>query len=156
MTFVVPSDGGLSFEAGDDRARLIVSGDDTGGRYSLLEWTVAPASSAASSGAAPDYGPHLHRRCEETFHIQEGLLEFLVGEEVRTLQAGDFVRVPPGVKHGYLNRSGAPVRMLVGFVPAGLEELFIKYRSDQPGMRGAGFVADATRFHASEFGLPNP
>lgn len=156
MTFVVPSDGGVCFEAGDDTARLIVSGDDTGGRYSLLEWTVAPSCSDAVSDDAPDYGPHLHRRCEETFLVQEGSLEFLVGEEVRTLKAGDFVRVPPGVKHGYLNIRDEPVRMLVSFVPAGIEELFIKYRSDQPEMRGAGFVADATRFYASEFGLPNP
>lgn len=156
MTLIVPGDGGLSFEAGDDTARLIVSGDDTGGRYSLLEWTVAPGSAGDSQNDPPDYGPHLHRRCEETFLIQEGSLEFLVGDEVRTLTRGDFVRVPPGVKHGYLNVSGAPVRMLVSFVPAGLEELFIKYRSDQPEVRGAGFVADATRFHASEFGLPNP
>jgi hypothetical protein len=39
MTFVVPKEGGIAFEAGSDSARLIVSGADTGGRYSLLEWT---------------------------------------------------------------------------------------------------------------------
>lgn len=156
MTLVVPSDGGVSFQAGDDTARLIISGSETGGRYALLEWTVAPTCGDAGPGDDPDYGPHLHRRCEETFLIQEGSLEFLVGENVRTLQAGDFVRVPPGIKHGYRNVSGAPVRMLVSFVPAGLEELFLRYRTDQAEVRGSGFVADATRFHASEFGLPNP
>ncbi len=37
-----------------------------------------------------------------------------------------------------------------------MEELFLKYRSDQGEVDGAGFVSDATRYHGSEFGLPNP
>jgi hypothetical protein len=42
--------------------------------------------------------------------------------------------------------------MLVGFVPAGLEMLFVKYRTDGAGPEeGEGFVADATRLFASEF-----
>jgi len=155
MTYVVPLSGGERFRAGDDEARIIVSGNDTDGRYSLLEWTVA-SSDIPSIDEKRDYGPHLHQRCEETFHIQEGSLEFLIGDNVVTLNEGDFVRVPPGVKHGYQNVSGNAVKMLVTFSPGGLEELFLKYRSDQEEVRGAGFVSDATRYHASEFGLPNP
>lgn len=155
MTTVVPYSSGERFEAGDDRARLIVSGNDTDGRYSLLQWTVA-AGPKLSEEDSKDYGPHLHRRTEETFHIQEGSLEFLIGNEIVTLNEGDFVRVPPGTKHGYCNVSGKPVRLLVTFTPGGLEELFVKYRSDQEEVIGAGFVSDATRYHGSEFGLPNP
>ncbi len=114
-----------------------------------------------AAGAAPtsderDYGPHLHRRCEETFLIRAGELEFLLDDEVVTLQPGDFVRVPPGVRHGYQNVSGQPVEMLVTFTPGGIEQLFLKYRSDQDEIKGAGFVSDATRYHGSEFGLPYP
>jgi len=155
MTYVTHLSGGERFLAGDDEARLIVSADDTDGRYSLLEWTVA-AGQPLDDNESKDYGPHLHRRCEETFHIQEGSLEFLISEEVVTLNAGDFVRVPPGTKHGYINVSGEPVKMLVMLSPGGLEELFLKYRSDQDEIKGAGFVSDATRYHGSEFGLPNP
>tara|TARA_R110002110_G_scaffold10551_4_gene51955 strand:- start:175 stop:654 length:480 start_codon:yes stop_codon:yes gene_type:complete len=154
MNQVVPLAGGERFLAGEDEARLIVSGNDTDGRYSLLEWTVAAVNESETSPR--DYGPHLHRRYEETFHIQEGSLEFLIGEHVVTLNTGDFVRVPPGTKHGYLNVSGAPVKMLVMFSPGGMEELFLKYRTDQEEIKGAGFVSDATRYHGSEFGLPNP
>jgi mannose-6-phosphate isomerase-like protein (cupin superfamily) len=151
---VIKSTEGTPFEAGPDRARIIVSANDTDGRYSLLEWTVAAAERPTNDER--DYGPHLHRRYEETFLIRAGSLEFLLGDDVVTLNAGDFVRVPPGVRHGYQNVSGEPVDMLVSFTPGGLEELFLKYRSDQLEIKGAGFVSDATRYHGSEFGLSYP
>lgn len=155
MSNFVPHSGGMRFKLDDDDARMIVSGADSDGRYSLLEWTVA-AGKILAEDAPRDYGPHLHRGLEETFHIQEGSLEFLIGEEVVTMNAGDFVRVPPGVKHGYLNSSGKPVKMLVGFTPGGFEELFVRYRTDTDETKVDNFVADATRDHQSEFGLPNP
>jgi mannose-6-phosphate isomerase-like protein (cupin superfamily) len=155
MSHVVPLAGGERFKLGEDDARLIVSGNDTDGRYSVIEWIVA-ASEKTPDKNIRDYGPHLHRRCEETFLIQEGSLEFLIDNEVVVMNAGDFVRVPPGVKHGYQNTSGSPVKMLVTFTPGGFEELFLKYRTDQNEIRGAGFVSDATRYYGSEFGLPNP
>jgi mannose-6-phosphate isomerase-like protein (cupin superfamily) len=146
---IVPSDGGLRFEDGADRGRVVVSGEETGGRYALMEWTVAPA---ATGGEPPSYGPHTHQECEETFLIRSGTLEFLLGDQVTSLGPGDFVRVPAGVRHGYRNTSGQAVNMLVSFHPAGLERLFVKYRSDQPSPpEGDGFIADATRFHASVF-----
>ena len=146
-TLVIAAHEGLSFEDGADRGRVIVSGADTGGRYALMEWMVA-----ADPAPPPGHGAHLHRECEETFLIRSGELEFLLGEAVTMLKAGDFVRVPPGVRHGYRNTSGEPVDMLVTFHPAGLEMLFVKYRTDGGGpSAGDGFVADATRLHASEF-----
>ncbi|NKB97362.1 MAG: cupin domain-containing protein [Pseudomonadales bacterium] len=154
MSYVVSKSGGVAFESGEDRARIIVSANDSCGRYSLLEWTVA--ANELPVGEQREYGSHLHHRCEETFLIQSGSLEFLIGDEVATLSAGDFARVPPGVRHGYQNVSGEPVVMLVTFTPGGIEELFLKYRSDQPEIKGAGFVSDATRYHGSEFGLPYP
>ena len=68
------------------------------------------------------------------------------------MNAGDFVRVPPGVRHGYANVSGAEVDLLVSFHPGGFEELFVKYRSDQePAPLNDGFIDEATRLYASEF-----
>ncbi|HEX5379113.1 MAG TPA: cupin domain-containing protein, partial [Phenylobacterium sp.] len=140
-----------AFEDGPDRGRILVFGRDTGGRYSLMEWTVA-AGEPPPHGLPPDYGPHLHRDIEETFLIRKGRLEFLLGAAVASLGPGDFVRVPPGTRHGYANVSGAPVEMLVGFHPGGFEELFVKYRTDAGGPEpGDGFVADATALFASEF-----
>jgi mannose-6-phosphate isomerase-like protein (cupin superfamily) len=155
MNQVVRESGGIHFKSEEDEARLIVSGEDTGGQYSLLDWTVAPELEATGPDT-PDYGVHLHRQCEETFLIISGSLEFLIGDEIVVLGGNDFVRVPAGVPHGYRNSSGETVRMLVGFVPAGLEELFVRYRTDQDTIPKEGFVAEATRRFASEFGLPSP
>ena len=147
---IVTTNDGLAFADGIDRGRIVVSGADTDGRYSLMEWTVGVP--AASEGEPIGYGPHRHHACEETFLIRRGSLDFLLGDEVRTLHAGDFVRVPAGTRHGYANTSGSEVEMLVSFMPAGLEMLFVRYRTDAiETVEGDGFVADATRFHATEF-----
>lgn len=140
-----------AFEDGPDHGRILVFGRDTDGAYGLMELTVTPTP----PGDGPQtYGAHLHAGCEETFLVRSGRLDFLLDEQVITLGPGDFVRAPPGVRHGYANVSGAPVELLVGFHPGGLEELFLKYRSDaaEPA-EGAGFLADAERLFGSVFDL---
>lgn len=142
---------GAAFEDGADRGRVLVFGRDTGGAYSLMELVIGPRPPPAA-GEAPDFGPHRHNAIEETFLVRKGWLRFLLGEEVFDLAEGDFVRVPPGVRHGFANVSGAEVELLVSFHPGGFEELFIAHRSDQdPPPSPTGFVDDATRLFASEF-----
>lgn len=138
-----------AFQDGADWARVLVFAADTGGAYGLMEWTVAPAA-----GPPTGYGAHRHRGCEETFYVRAGTLEFLLGETIVTLQAGDFVRAPPGVRHGYANRTDRPVELLIGFHPGGLETLLHKYRSDGGDPAGeTGFMAEAAALFGSEFGL---
>ncbi len=147
----VPTDAGVRFEDGADRVRILVFGKQTAGVYSLMEWLVSPRSDALAEGP-PGYGPHVHRASEETFLVRGGSLEFLLRDEVRTLHPGDFVRVPPGVRHGYANVSGAEVDLLVGFMPGGMEELFLKYRTDtESPLDQAGFLIEAGQLFASEF-----
>ena len=146
---VISANQGLSFEDGGDRGRIIVDGASTGGVYALMEWTVAANPEPTGQ---PSYGPHRHHGCEETFMVQAGCLQFLLDDSIITLSDGDFVRVPRGVRHGYCNVTNEPVRLLVGFQPAGLETLFVKYRSDRDdAMPEEGFVAEATRRFASHF-----
>ncbi len=148
---IIKTSDGITFEDEDDVGRILVSGADTDGKYSLLTWQVAAGADLSSDGS-PQFGPHLHRECEETFLVQSGTLEFLLDDTVTTLGPGDFVRVPAGTRHGYANISNAPVDLLVSFLPAGLEELFLKYRTDgESPSAGPGFIADATEQFASEF-----
>ncbi|WP_293898936.1 cupin domain-containing protein [Phenylobacterium sp.] len=148
----VPSSGGVPFEDGDDRGRVLVFGRDTGGAYSLMEYVVAAGT--GSAGVA-DYGAHRHAGIEETFYVRAGSLRFLIGETIVDLAAGDFVRVPAGVRHGYVNVSGAPVELLVSFIPGGFEELFVRHRTDQdPPPAGGGFMADAIAEFGSTFEAP--
>lgn len=126
-------------------------GHETGGRYSLMEYVVAPRP-PQSAAAEASYGPHLHRDIEETFFVRSGRLQFLLATEVIDLGPGDFVRAPPGMRHGFANLSGEPVELLVSFVPGGFEELFVRHRTDQdPPPRANGFVEDATREFGSAF-----
>lgn len=145
---VVRDRDGASFEDGADRGRVLVFGRQTGGRYSLMEYVVAPRPPAE----APDYGPHRHREIEETFLVRHGRLSFLLGEDVFDLGPGDFVRAPPGVRHGFANLSGEAVELLVSFHPGGFEELFVRHRTDQdPPPSPTGFMDEARRDFGSEF-----
>jgi mannose-6-phosphate isomerase-like protein (cupin superfamily) len=136
--------GGASFEDGPDHGRVLISGEATGNAYSLMELTVAPRE------ANVGFGPHLHHDIHEVFVIRKGTLEFLLRSDVTTLIAGDVVRVPPGVRHGYRNVSDEPVELLVWFTPGGFEQLFVKYRTDQPNLDEHGFLSEATsRFNSS-------
>jgi len=142
---------GVRFEDGADRGRVLVFGRDTGGRYALMEFVVAPRP-PLRPGESPDFGPHLHRDIEETFLVRRGTLRFLLGEAQIDLGPGDCVRAAPGVRHGFANLSGEDVELLVTFHPGGFEELFITHRSDQqPAPSPAGFMDDARRLFASEF-----
>jgi len=145
---VIRADGGAPFEDGQDHGRVLVFGNQTGGRYSLMEYVVAPRPSTDP----PDFGPHRHLEIEETFLVRRGRLCFLLGEKLFDLGPGDFVRAPPGVRHGFANVSGEAVELLVSFHPGGFETLFIDHRTDQdPAPSPTGFMDDARRRFASEF-----
>jgi len=145
---IVRKHDGVPFEDGPDRGRVMVFGADTGGRYGLMEFVVTPRE----AGAAPDFGPHRHRDLEETFFIRRGRLRFLLGDAVFDVGPGDFVRAPPGVRHGFANVTDEEVELLVAFHPGGFEELFVVHRSDQsPPPSPTGFMEDARRLYGSEF-----
>ena len=146
---LVKTTAGRPFEDGDDRGRIIMSSRSTQGAYSVMEWVVAPGNQAQAD--SHDFGDHQHGSIEETFLVRSGELQFLLGDKVTTVGAGDFVRVPPGVRHGYRNVTNAPVDLVVTFVPGGFEELFVKYRTDQARTEGPGFLAEATERFDSTF-----
>lgn len=78
------------------------------------ELTCNTATFAAGAAGAP---VHFHTRATEFFHVTAGRLDVLVGDEVLTLEAGDFVAVPPGVKHAFAPAAGHTASVLVGFTP---------------------------------------
>jgi mannose-6-phosphate isomerase-like protein (cupin superfamily) len=147
---IVGAAGGVAFEDAPDHGRVLVSGADTDGAYSLMELTVVSRAVTADH-TDRDFGPHRHADIEELFVVREGTLDFLVGDRVTTVHAHAVVRVPAGTRHGYLNRSGRDVELLVMFMPGGFEELFVRHRTDQPAVRGGGFVADALEFFGTNF-----
>ena len=64
-----------------------------------------------------DSAPPLHAHpTEETILIADGELEAYVGDETFTVTKGQFVLAPPGVKHGFSNKSGKPA-LIYGIHP---------------------------------------
>jgi quercetin dioxygenase-like cupin family protein len=94
---------------------ILVSGEDTGGRYSLIDMLVPP-------GGGPP--PHRHD-FEEMFTILEGEIELTFRGKAHRAAAGSTVNVPANAPHSFKNMSDKPLRMLCMCTPAGQEEFFM-------------------------------
>lgn len=73
------------------------------------------------------YSPslHVHRHEDEVFYVLEGTVEFVCGNDGFTGEAGAFVFFPRGLAHTFLGCSAPGARVLMLFVPGGLERTFI-------------------------------
>lgn len=68
---------------------------------------------------------HIHPTQDEFILVQEGHLELKLDGKWHTAKAGDLVRLPRGIPHGYFNKSEKAARALFWVSPAGkLKELF--------------------------------
>lgn len=67
---------------------------------------------------------HIHPT-EEAMVILEGEMDAILGDEVITVAEGQTVLAPPGVRHGFVNRSGAPARVLAIFPTANMERTLV-------------------------------
>ena len=90
---------------------ILVKGEDTGGRYSLM-YEALPKDSGAP--------PHKHTWSDEHFYILDGEVTFLIGDEVHTSGKGDFVFVPRNTRHAFRVDSQTAA-LLNGYTPSGLE-----------------------------------
>ena len=100
-----------------DIYRFLATGEDTDGRYAVMEAIVPP-------GGGPP--PHIHSREEEGFYVLEGEITFQLGEERFVAGAGTFANMPIGSLHSFKNESSKPAKMLISVAPAGLEEMFFE------------------------------
>lgn len=68
---------------------------------------------------------HVHPTQDEFILVQEGELDLKLDGKWCKAKAGDLVRMPRGIPHGYFNKSDKPARALFWVSPAGkLEALF--------------------------------
>jgi quercetin dioxygenase-like cupin family protein len=87
----------------------------TGGRLTLAEASVPP-------GDGPP--PHRHKDLDEAFYILSGTFDFLSGYDWFRAGAGDFVYVPRGVRHRFVNSGMHAARTLFMFMPGAMDEFF--------------------------------
>ena len=100
---------------GGVRARIHVTGGETGGAFVLL------TDEAPPGWALP---PHRHANESETIHITAGALWMEVEGERTELRAGESVHIPRGTLHTGGTLGDDPVQRVVIFAPAGMEQFF--------------------------------
>jgi len=97
-----------------DTYTVLVTGDDTAGKYTLIDMHVPP-------GGGPP--PHRHD-FEEMFTVLEGEVELSFRGQQLVAKAGETVNVPANAPHGFRNASSEAVRLLCLCTPPGQEKFF--------------------------------
>ena len=99
-----------------DTYTLTVSGDQTNGRFCVIDMHVPP-------GGGP--GPHRHD-FEETFILLDGEVEATFRGKKSIVKAGDTINIPSNAPHQFHNSSSSPARLLCICSPAGQENFFME------------------------------
>ena len=99
---------------GTDRWAL-VDGDKGAESLSVGDVTLAPGAKVPN---------HIHPT-EEAMVILEGELEAVLGDETVTVSAGQTILAPPGVRHGFVNRSAGTARIIAIFPTARMERTLV-------------------------------
>jgi len=97
-----------------DAYTVLLSGDDTNGRYCLIDMHIPP-------GGGPP--PHRHD-FEESFTLLEGEIEATFRGEKSTVRTGETLSIPANAPHSFTNASTQAARLLCICAPAGQEEFF--------------------------------
>ena len=98
-----------------DQIQFLITGEETGGAVFIAEVLVPPGCGNP---------PHIHRREQETFYLQQGTLTVQVGGETLTALPGDLVCLPRDVAHSFQNNGNVDAKFLLVAAPAGLEKFF--------------------------------
>lgn len=118
-----PGDAAPDLKVGTSEARYIMKGADTGGKYGLYRWDMAPGTPGAT--------PHFHRTLSEAFFLLSGTVGLYNGEGWSDAGAGDFLYVPEGGIHGFRNTTDEHASMLILFSPGAPREAYFQGLADR-------------------------
>ncbi len=90
---------------------LLTDPDEQSEGVLVAQLTVRPGGRVATA--------HFHPHIRERFHVIEGEVGFLLGEEKRTLAAGDSAEVPPGTVHDWWHEGEGDALVVVEVDPGG-------------------------------------
>lgn len=111
-----PKDGQILGTPDTITDRFMINGSETGGRFAVVEHTLAPRALAAPL--------HLHTKEDEYSYVLEGTVGALLGNQEVIGTTGDLIFKPRGQWHTFWNAGDTPLRILELISPGGLEELF--------------------------------
>lgn len=96
--------------------RFMIGGEQTGGRFSLVEHPLPPRALGSPV--------HTHRDEDEYSYVLEGRVGVQLGDEIVEAGPGELVFKPRGVPHAFWNAGDEPARLLELISPAGFENYF--------------------------------
>jgi quercetin dioxygenase-like cupin family protein len=102
---------------------MLVTGEQSGGAYFILEALVGP-------GGGPP--PHLHQREEECFFLLDGKITVFAAGRTIDAGPGHFVHFPRNTVHAFRNDGSTIAKMLAIFSPAGMEGWFAEALDQAP------------------------
>ncbi|HMH24685.1 MAG TPA: cupin domain-containing protein [Puia sp.] len=107
---------GPSLSVVGDTYRILISGEETGGAYTVIDMLIPPHGGP---------GPHAHPTYQEAFYIMEGEIEVRTESGRYTAAKGSFVNIPlGGMVHQFKNETQIIAHMLCIITPAGMEKMF--------------------------------
>ena len=113
---VVTNQEGQSLSIAGGTYRIIISGQQTGGAYAVIDMVVPPSGGPV---------PHAHPAIQESFYVLEGEVEFTTESGSYVAGKGTFIDIPlNGPVHRFKNKSTTTARLLCTVIPAGLEAFF--------------------------------
>jgi quercetin dioxygenase-like cupin family protein len=144
---------GLDASFGGRDSRILLSGDDSAGRYCIEDVIYAPG------WETPAY--HMEE-AEEHWTVIEGEVEITVGNQTEICQAGASAFIPRNTTRALRNVSSSPARLFQWSNPAGfdraVQELALTYR-DHPDVDAATVTRILAKYaivvHEGEVSLPN-
>jgi quercetin dioxygenase-like cupin family protein len=126
---------------------LLADVDSTPSEVAVLELELPPRTFGAP--------PHVHSNEDEHFYVLSGEVEFLSGEEVKTVTAGGLVVLPRGHIHGFWNQQDKPAKMLLVVTPGQFASFFdqvvAEIREANPG--NPQLVGKIIAEQAAKFGV---
>lgn len=107
---------GQSISVVGDTYRILLSGQQTKGTYTIIDMLIPPQGGP---------GPHAHAAIQESFYVVEGQIEFQSESQTYTASQGSFVDIPlGGAVHSFKNKTDQLAHLLCVVVPAGLDGFF--------------------------------
>lgn len=97
--------------------RIRPMGTDT--HYGMIE--------IASPPGVPGPPPHSHATENEFFLIMHGSLDVVRDGQWQQLHAGDYIDLPPGTVHTFINRGTQDTVWVTGWRPKGFERFFTEF-----------------------------
>lgn len=107
---------GPSLSVVGDTYRLVVTGEQTGGAYAVIDMLIPPQGGP---------GPHAHAGFQEAFYVMEGEIVVKTESQTYTARKGAFVNIPlGGLVHDFKNEADTTAHLLCVLTPAGMEGMF--------------------------------